>query len=210
MAQNLTTDQLIYSRIVALTGGIGTGKSAATRFLEEKGAVTVSADQLAHEITAPGGSALPAIVARFGPRILNPDGSLNRRLIAEIVFTDPAARADLEAITHPLIRQAALKAFVNCLKSNPRLVIYDCPLYFESKLDRLGFKAVIVVSAPPEVVRSRLMSGRKMTQMQIDQRIAAQIPLAEKVARADFILDNSGTLEKLKDQCGRLFDQLCT
>lgn len=207
MAQNLTTDQRIYSQVAALTGGIGTGKSTAARFLEQKGAITVSADRLAREVTAPGGSAIDQIKARFGSGILAADGSLDRQKAASLIFSDPAARADLEAITHPLIRRLALDRFAAELKKNPPLLVYDCPLFFESGLDRAGFKAVIVVTAPIEAVRARL-AARSMTPQQIDNRIAAQLPLEAKISRAGYLIDNSGTIEQLKTRCAELFEVL--
>ena len=205
MAQNLTIDQVPYSRVVALTGGIGTGKSTATRFFEEKGAVTVSADKLAHEVTAPGSAGLQAIVGRFGPGILTPAGELNRPALAAIVFSDPAARRELEAITHPLIRQTALDRF--SAAADAPLIVYDVPLLFEAGLDQLGFKAIVVVSAPPALVEKRLLS-RGLSAEEITKRITAQMPLAEKVKRADFVIDNSGTVEELKEKCFEIFDRI--
>jgi dephospho-CoA kinase len=205
MAQNLTIDQVPYSQVVALTGGIGTGKSSASRFFEEKGAVTVSADELAHEVTLPGSPGLQTVVNRFGPGVLTAAGELNRPALAAIVFADPVARRDLEAITHPLIRQAALARF--SAAAHTPMIVYDVPLLFEAGLDGLGFKAIVVVSAPAAIVEERLKL-RGLSAEQISKRMAAQMPLAEKIKRADFVIDNSGTREELKAKSFEVFDQI--
>lgn len=200
-------DLQIYSKVVALTGGIGSGKTTAARFLEKNGAVTVSADKLAHVVTAPGSSGLAAVAARFGPGILDPSGALDRKKLAAIIFSDSKARADLESITHPLIRRAAADAFIRAQNQSAPLIIYDVPLLFEAGLDKLGFKAIAVVTAPPEQIEARLLA-RGLEPAEIKKRIASQLPLTEKARRADFVLDNSAGLDALERRCQELFNKL--
>ncbi|MBI4816304.1 MAG: dephospho-CoA kinase [Deltaproteobacteria bacterium] len=193
-------------RVVALTGGIGSGKSTVARLFEAHGAIVIDADQLARESVAPGSSGLEQVVARFGRAVLGPDGSLNRKALGEVVFSDPRARADLEAITHPIVAMLAAQRIADAASHAP-LVLYDVPLFFERALARF-FPEVIVVSASDEVRRQRVAARDALDAPAIEARFAAQIPLADKVARATWVIDNGSTLEDTRRQVATLFRAL--
>ena len=182
---------------VGLTGGIGSGKSTVSRLLSERGAVIVDADVAARKVVEPGGPAYQAVVDRFGPGILAPDGVIDRPALAAIVFSDPAARADLEGITHPAVgvlinEQLAAEA------ANDHVVILDVPLLVES--GRTGTAGVIVVDCPPETAIRRLVEQREMDEADARRRVAAQVSREERLAHADLVIDNSGSPEALERQ----------
>ena len=183
--------------VVGLTGGIGSGKSTVSRLLSERGAVVVDADAAARKVVEPGGPAYQAVVDRFGPGILTPDGSIDRPALAAIVFSDPAARADLEAITHPAVgvlinEQLAAEA------GTDHVVVLDVPLLVES--GRTGTAGVIVVDCPSETAIRRLVEQREMDEADARRRVAAQVSREERLAHADLVIDNSGSLDALRRQ----------
>lgn len=175
---------------VALTGGIATGKSYVARRMRAAGVPVVDADVLAREVVAPGTPGLEAIVARFGAGVLGADGTLDRARLADIVFRDPAARRDLEAIVHPAVRAAIDRFFEALLPSTP-FGVADIPLLFET--DRAGeFDAVVVAACAPDLQITRVIARDGASREQALQRLAAQLPIAEKVRRADYVIDTSG------------------
>jgi len=177
---------------VALTGGIATGKSYVLQKLRERGVPCIDADTLAHGVTAAGTEATAAIAARFGRDVLAADGSVNRARLGSIVFADPNARRELEAITHPAVYRAiaaALRAFE--LTSNYRYAVVDVPLLFETDRAK-DFDRVIVTACPPDLQVQRLVE-RGMTEEAARQRLEAQLPTPEKTSRADFVIDTSGS-----------------
>jgi dephospho-CoA kinase len=194
---------------IAVTGGIGSGKSSVSSRLAEHGAVVVDADALAREVVEPGTPGLAAVVAEFGKGVLRDDGSLDRPALAAIVFADPERRAALEAIVHPLVgeRSAAL------LAAAPRdaVVVYDVPLLAESLAGRgsLGhdFDLVVTVAAPVEMRVARLVA-RGLPEADARARIAAQASDDDRAAIADHVLDNSGDLATLDDAVDRLWEGL--
>src|SRR5690554_4365671 len=145
-----------HHQVIAVTGSIGSGKSTACKLLSNMGACVVSADDLARKAVLPGSPALEEIAARFGAKVLNSDGSLNRRALGSIVFENHAALRELEAFTHPRIAQLAEQEFAQALKSRCLLVVYDCPLLFEVGLEKRGFKAVVLIAADEEVSLERV------------------------------------------------------
>lgn len=181
---------------IGLTGGIGSGKSTVARMLEERGAVLVDADQLARKAVAPGTRALGAIRARFGEGVVRADGELDREALAEVVFSDAKARADLDAIVHPEVA-AAILARLEEEAGGEAIVFVDVPLLAETGRERYPLAGVLVVDAPPEIVVDRLRRQRRMTEQQARARIAAQAKRAERLAIADFVILNVGTLEEL-------------
>jgi len=193
--------------IMALTGGIGSGKSTASTMLKECGAGVVSADELAREVVSPGSPGLAAIRAEFGEEFFTPAGALDREKLAKEIFANKEKRLALEAITHPLIRKQTIAKF-NQMETPVR--VYDVPLYFESDLQTLPFKAVVVVDAPKELRIQRLLARGGLEEDDIEHRMAAQIPLAKKVKRADYVLDNSGTEGELREQVEKLYRTLLT
>jgi dephospho-CoA kinase len=175
---------------VALTGGIATGKSYVARRLRAAGVPVVDADVLAREVVAPGTPGLDSIKARFGPDVIQPDGTLDRRALASAVFSDEVARRDLEAIVHPAVR-ARIDAFLDAQPPGTPLAVADIPLLYETGRER-DFAAVIVAACPRDVQIARVMSRDGATREDAERRIAAQWPIDEKVRRADFVIDTNG------------------
>lgn len=182
---------------VGLTGGIGSGKSEVTRRLAALGAYVVDADVLAREVVEPGTPGLAAVAAEFGAEVLRPDGSLDRDRLGAIVFADPAARARLNAIVHPLVGAATAQRFAAAPAD--AIVVHDVPLLVEVGL-AAAYDVVIVVAATPETQGSRLVRARGMSADEARSRIAAQAPLADKLAVADFVITNDGSLDDLDRQ----------
>lgn len=182
---------------VGLTGGIGSGKSEVTRRLAALGAYVVDADVLAREVVEPGTPGLAAVAAEFGAEVLRPDGSLDRDRLGAIVFADPAARARLNAIVHPLVGAATAERFAAAPAD--AIVVHDVPLLVEVGL-AAAYDVVIVVAATPETQGSRLVRARGMSADEARSRIAAQAPLADKLAVADFVITNDGSLDDLDRQ----------
>lgn len=182
------------TRVVGLTGGIGTGKSTVSRMLRELGAAIVDADQLAREAVAKGSPALAEIAARFGPSVLLPDGTLDRAALGARVFRDEVERRALNAIVHPRVAALSAERISRHVAEGAKVVVYDVPLLYENNLDRM-LPEVVVVTAPPEVQRSRLASRDGLSPEEVEARIAAQMPLAEKAKRAQHVIDNGGPIE---------------
>ena len=193
---------------IALTGGIACGKSTLAKFLRELGIRLLDADDVVHKLEAPGGAAVPAIVARFGAGILAADGSVDRPKLAGIVFADAAARRDLEAILFPLVR-SRLRAFTSEAARRGRppstapLYIAIIPLLFESHWEG-DYDIILAITSPLECQIHRMMRTRGYSRVQAEARLAAQMPVAEKAARADFVVVNDSTHEHLKDEARRL------
>lgn len=179
---------------VGLTGGIGSGKSTIAAAFKEMGAKVVDADALAKQAVLPGTEASGAIRRRFGDDVFLPSGELDRRSLGQRVFTDPQARADLEAIVHPEVARLAEKARQAARQSGASLYVYDVPLLFERKLEE-AFDSVVVVYADPSTRKQRLLKRDAISLSEIEDRIASQLPLEEKRARADYVIDNNGSLE---------------
>jgi len=182
---------------VGLTGGIGSGKSEVTRRLAALGAYVVDADVLAREVVEPGTPGLAAVAAEFGAEVLRPDGSLDRDRLGAIVFADPAARARLNAIVHPLVGAATAERFAAAPAD--AIVVHDVPLLVEVGL-AAAYDVVLVVAATPETQGSRLVRARGMSADEARSRIASQAPLADKLAVADFVITNDGSLDDLDRQ----------
>jgi len=192
--------------LVGLTGGIGSGKSTVARMSEERGAVVFDADVLGREAVAPGTPGHDAVVERFGANVLAPGGELDREALAAIVFSDPAARRDLEAIVHPEVRRL-LADGCERYRDTDAVVVFSAPLLVETGM-HTAFDRLVVVSTPVETQVERLLRDRGMSEEQVRARIAAQAPLEEKAAVADVIVDNEGDLEHLGGQVARLWDGL--
>jgi dephospho-CoA kinase len=193
---------------VGLTGGIGSGKSAAAQKLAALGAIIVDSDAIARDVVAPGTDGLAQVVQAFGEDILDTDGSLDRKRLAARVFDDDDARARLNAIVHPLVREQTINRFLAAAQSNPDgIVVNDVPLLVEGGLqDR--YDVVVVVDAPEEVQLERLTGPRGMDEPDAKARIASQASRAERLAVADHVIDNSGDLDALDAEVDRVWDQL--
>lgn len=195
--------------VAVVTGTIGSGKSTLVKVLAEMGAYCVSADELARRSVEKGSEGLEKIVAEFGSGLLSPDGTLDRKKLGEIVFRDPAKRAVLESITHPIIAALAEHEFTEAiLDDRAPVMIYECPLFFEAGLEGQGFGKVIVITADRDVCLERIMRRDGLSREQAELRLAAQLPVEEKVRRADIVIDNSSTEEALREQVGKHFDAL--
>ena len=192
-------------KIIGLTGGIACGKSTVSTELRALGAAIIDADALAHELSQPHQPLYNAYVQRFGREIVTADGTLDRAAIARRVFADPAVRAEVDAIAHPLIRMAAEERLRAARDENKRAAVLDVPLLF-------GWDALAdetwVVALPREEQLARLLArDTSMDEGEARARIAAQMPLAEKCARADVIIDNSGTKEEIREYIGKLWKE---
>lgn len=192
---------------LGLTGGIASGKSAVSAQLRAAGVPVIDADVIARDIVAPGQPALAAIVAEFGPGILQADGTLDRHALGQLVFADPAKLARLNALDRPYLRQAILAALAAAAKPGVPLVIGDIPLLYEADFTPY-FDGIAVVSVSPATQLRRLMTRDGLSQTAAKQRIAAQMPLAEKVAKADFVIANDGTPEQREQQVAALLKRL--
>ncbi len=181
--------------MIGLTGGIASGKSTVARMLAERGAAIVDADQLARHVVEPGQPALAELVARFGASILTPDGQLDRKRLGAIAFSDPAARADLGQITHPRIAAASAAAISTWADAGASVVFYEAALLVENRAHN-GLAGLIVVSASPEAQRARLVARDGLSLDEAAARITAQAPLADKLAAATWVIDNSGLLDR--------------
>ncbi|HEY6679111.1 MAG TPA: dephospho-CoA kinase [Actinomycetota bacterium] len=192
--------------LVGLTGGIGTGKSTVARMLEKRGAVVFDADVLARQAVAPGTPGFDQVAERFGPNVLAPGGGLDREALASIVFSDPAARRDLEGIVHPEVRRMFAEGCEE-YRDSDRVVVFSAPLLVETGM-HTAFDRLIVVSAPVATQIERLMRDRGMAERDVQARIAAQLPLEAKAEVADILVDNEGTLEDLERRVERLWRDL--
>lgn len=190
---------------VGLTGGIGAGKSEVSRRLAAQGAIVIDADAIAREVVAQGTPGLEQVIAAFGPQLLRADGALDRERLGEIVFADPAKLAQLNSIVHPLVgkRMTEMEATAEA----DAIVVHDVPLIAENGL-AAGYDIVVVVDAPPAQQADRLVKQRGMSQEQAQARMAAQVTRDQRLAIADFVIDNSGSLGELDRQVGDLWAEL--
>jgi dephospho-CoA kinase len=190
----------------ALTGGIATGKSYCLAQFAQCGASVIDADQLAHQAVAAGTSGLARVVARFGHGVLLPDGRLNRRALGQIVFAERAARADLEAIIHPEVYQRISEWFAN-LPSGTRLAIADIPLLFETGHQH-DFDCVIVCACDSAEQLRRIMARDGLSEEAARARLDAQWPIADKVARADYVIATDGSFAETERAVRELYRAL--
>jgi len=190
---------------IGLTGGIGSGKTRVADMFAAHGAAIIDTDLLAHEITAPGGPAIPALVEAFGPRCLRPDGAMDRDAMRALVFADPAAKTRLESITHPLIREltASRAAAIQAAGKHPYL-IYVVPLLVESGRWRERVGRVLVVDCSEATQIARVIARNGFTHEQVQAIMAKQATRAQRLAVADDVIDNDGPVEALDAQVDRL------
>lgn len=192
--------------LIGLTGNIASGKSSVAHLLAAHGAIVIDADQLAREVVAPGSPALAAIAARW-PQVIHADGTLDRGALRTIVFADPAAREALERMTHPHIGARRDAAIAAARAGGAPVIVYDVPLLFEAGLvDTVD--AVVLVDAPVDVRRRRLMALRGMSAAAAEAAIAAQMPAEEKYARADHLVMNAGSPADLAARVAALWPAL--
>jgi dephospho-CoA kinase len=182
---------------VGLTGGIGSGKSEVARLLAARGALVVDSDRLAREVVAPGTPGLAAVIEAFGPEFLDPRGALDRAGLAALVFADPQARERLNAIVHPLVGAAAAERIAHAPED--AVVVHDVPLLVETGMTAL-FDVVVVVDTDRETQLERLVAQRGMSRQDAEARIDAQATREERLAAANHVIRNDGSLQELAEQ----------
>jgi dephospho-CoA kinase len=192
---------------VALTGGIATGKSHARAEFERLGVPTIDADTLARDAVADGSPGLKAVLSRFGQGVLDNTGALDRRKLGSIVFADPVARRDLEEIIHPAVRNAIDQWFASLDDTVTRFAIADIPLLYETGRHR-DFDAVIVTACAPSTQIARIIARDGISEEDARARVAAQLPIAEKVRRADHVINTDGSFDETHRQVRGVYDLL--
>jgi dephospho-CoA kinase len=192
--------------LVGLTGGIGAGKSTVARLLSERGAVVIDADSIVRDLQRPGTDVFHAILERFGPHVVAPDGSLDRERLADVVFRDDDARSALNAIVHPAV-YAVMADRIAALKDGNQVVVLDIPLLAESGGGE-GMDAVVVVEADEDARVARVVAERGLDPEDVRARMAVQASPQQREALADVVIKNNGTDEDLRAQVEALWEQL--
>ena len=192
---------------VALTGNIASGKSTVLGFFRDWGAFTTDADAMVRKLQQPGTPVFNAIVARFGPAVVAPDGSLARDRLRAIVFADPSSRADLEAIVHPAVRERRTALERDAERQGAPIAVHDIPLLFESA-DPAEFDRVVLVDAPESRRRTWLIERRGLDPAEVDRMIAAQVPSRSKRGRSHYIIENDADLETLEQRTRTVWERL--
>ncbi|MBA4541567.1 MULTISPECIES: dephospho-CoA kinase [Thermoactinomyces] len=194
--------------LLGLTGSIATGKSTVAEMLKRRGAVVVDADQVARKVVEPGSLGLNRIKETFGSEMLTADGQLDRAKLGELVFADEEARLRLNALLHPLIMDEMKRMTAESLDKNPKsIVIWDVPLLIEENLTQF-VEQVIVVYVPQAIQLKRLMERNHLTKTEAIKRMQSQLSIEEKKKVADYIIDNSGSLEETERQVDQLWRYL--
>ncbi len=199
--------------VVGLSGGIGTGKSTVTRILAQLGATVIDADAIVRELQAPGEPLLAEIAEAFGPEILAADGALDRAALADIVFRDPDARARLAALVHPKVGAVMSERTARAQAAGAPLIVLDIPLLFETRETRSGgasthpFDVTLLVYAPEHTQIERQVERDGCDREAALRRIRAQLPIEDKKALADVVLDNSGSLEETERQTQEFYER---
>jgi dephospho-CoA kinase len=184
-------------KLVGLTGGIGSGKSTVAAILRRLGAAIINADELSREVVQPEQEAWKEIIKTFGPDILQEDKTLDRRKLRKIVFDNPEARKQLEAIIHPRVRALAERRISELAATGSSVIVYEVPLLFEAQI-HLWLRPVILVACDLETQKKRLLERDHLTELEAQQHVDAQMSLEEKRKLADHVIENDGTLEELE------------
>jgi len=192
---------------IAITGGAGSGKSVVGRMFRELGAAVLDADEIAHQVVAVGAPAWVELKQAFGPEYFLEDGSLNRPAMARLVFADSEARKRLNAIVHPYVAKEIRERLEGLERRGAALVLVEVPLLFEAGLSG-GYDKVIVVDVGPGEQRRRLQARDQRSAAEIQGIIDAQMPLADKAARADFVVNNRGSLAETRGQVEKIWQEL--
>jgi len=202
------------TRVIGLSGGIGTGKSTVAGMLARLGAVVIDADAIVHELQAPGTPMLAELAAAFGAEVLRPDGSLDRARLGELVFRDPEARQRLGKLVHPAVGAEMRRRLDAAREAGVGLVVLDIPLLFEGRkagtgsAALLGFDATVLVYAPEALQIERQLARDGHGPDEALRRVRSQMPIDEKRALADFVIDNSGSLAETERQVRELYERL--
>jgi len=193
--------------VIGLTGGIACGKTAVARLFQARGVPVVDADQVARDVVLPGTEGLAAVVASFGADVLAPDGTLDRKRLGQRVFGDVEARRRLEGILHPRIGAESFARLAALGAEGHGFALYDAALLVENGSHR-NFPGLVVVTARPDVQLARLVARDGSTEAEARARVAAQLPLARKVAAATWVVDNSGDRARLEARVASLYAEL--
>ncbi len=199
------------ARVIGLTGGLASGKSTVAAIFRQLGAVVISADALAREVMEPGMEAYREVVAAFGPEVLQPDGRIDRARLASRIYADPSARRRLNEITHPRIRALLRREVARLQRWLPAdaIIVLDIPLLLDTApRDAFPLEGVIVVAVDEATQLARLRHREGIGEEEARRRLAAQRPLREKAAEADWVIDNSGTPEQTRRQVEELWQRL--
>lgn len=194
--------------LVALTGGIASGKSTIAQRLAEHGAVVVDADQIVRDVQQPGSPVLSEIAEAFGSDVVGPDGALDRAALGARVFGDPEAVTRLNRIVHPAVRAESARRFAEAFAADPEaVVVYDVPLLAEARLND-PWELIVVAHAPADVRRQRLVELRGMSEADAEARLASQVSDDARLAIADVVIDTAGTIGDTQRQVDDLWDSL--
>ncbi len=193
--------------ILGITGSIASGKSLVAELLHQKGASVLSADQLARELVEPGSPLLSRLVLLFGVEILTENGELDRENLGRLVFDDEEARQKLNALLHPAIATLSEQRLAELVKSGATLIVYEAPLLFEAGAEKRVNK-VLVVTVDPHIQLQRIVARDRLDEVAARLRVAAQMSQQEKVARADYLIDNSGSFADLEKEVDSLWFEL--
>jgi dephospho-CoA kinase len=194
-------------KLVGLTGGIASGKSTVAATLRRLGAAIINADDLSREVVQPEQDAWKEILDTFGADILQEDKTLDRRKLRKIVFDFPEARKKLETITHPRVRALAEKRISELARAGSSIIVYEVPLLFENQI-HLWLRPVILVACDIETQKKRLLQRDRLTAVEAQQHLDAQMSLAEKRKLADYVIENNGSLEDLEQRVREVLQQI--
>lgn len=195
-------------KVIGLTGGIGSGKSTISEFFKELGATIIDADRVAHQLYEKDPTITQTLIKKFGREILHfSHNKIDRKKLGEVVFADSEKRKELEVIIHPLIRLQIEKEIEEAKKNNPPLIIINAALLVETGFYKL-YDGLIVVQASSEQQVERVKKRDRLSEREIEQRLTSQLPLSEKIKLANWVIENSGSLEETKKQVNSLFTQL--
>lgn len=192
---------------VALTGNIAAGKSAVTRLLRDWGATIIDADEIVRRLQQPGTPVFQAIVERFGPSVLSPDGTLDRAALRTRILANPEDKSALEGIVHPAVQAERERLLASCRDGASGVVVSDIPLLFEV-MDPAGFDAVVLVDAPEQLRFERLVRERGLSETEASALLSLQLPAGPKRRESDFVIDNDSTREVLRDRAWNVWRKL--
>src|SRR5438309_2540624 len=194
-------------KVVGLTGGIGTGKSTVSRLLRERGVTVIDADEATRAVQARGTEGLRRLVEEFEPSVLTAEGDLDRARLAAVAFAEPEARERLNSIVHPLVREWMADRQLEAEAREDPYVVLDIPLLYETR-GAAGVDDVILVYAPEELAIRRLVELRGMSEEQARARISAQMPIEDKRRLARHVIENTGTLDELRERTERVWAEV--
>lgn len=193
--------------VLGLTGGIATGKSTAAAFFKRKGIPVIDADQVAHRLMQPGRASWQAIKDHFGVEFLQADQSINRQELGKLVFANPAQLQKLDHLLHPLINREMAAEVEKYRQQRAKMIVLDVPLLYESGEDKLCDQ-ILVITLPEEEELRRLRKRNHLSKKEAQERLTSQMPLPEKEARANYVVDNAGTISELEEKLAHVLQKI--